>query len=932
MLILFTGLLFRTHDLHRIPPGLDGDEMFNAWDAQRVWDGELKVYFPANYGREPIHIYLIALSTRLLGVGAWQIRLPFALCGVIGLALTWALAQRLFGLRVAALATALMAVSLWPVFHYRVALRAGLQPVCQVAAVYALLRAMDEQSRRWAVVGGVFVGLTFYTYTAGRIFPLVLLLWMPILYLLSHRYPAAFSRLPTLRLWTWAALTAALIVLPLGAFALQHPDIFNQRVVALDYEMKQLRAGNLDFLWRSIQRTAGMFFHRGDWEWRYNLPGRPVFDLVSGALFYLGLVVALFRLRKPAYSLLLIWLPVMLIPTVLSIGTPSFMRSLGALTPIYLLPAIGADFILDLLERRPRLSRLAPLIYVGFSVGLILLGADTWRDYFIVWPRSPQVSEIYEADLAAAARYLNDYTPSDTPVWVSSNYPGDLSRVLLDLQSAYPGPVRWFNGNRVTVWPSRRFERDILLIFTQSSPPSSKAAALLTDYSIYQEQNAAGQFHLWVYRIPGDVLSQSPWQPENPVNGRFAWNRELLGYDAPAEIQRGSTVTVTVYWRVPPEVRHDTEDLPYSYVCLQDRAAGRCLGDRSSNYQVYPVWDWSEGDVVAERYKVTAPVYILPQTTHFHVGMYTSVGEISFSSEEQTGVPLLLGPVEVVGSASTDPLWKTDTPVFNEELALIQYRAATGDRSPGSPLPVEIRWQAIHSLVIDYTVRLALQDTAGKSFASLTELLGAEKHPSSRWIDGEPVHTFHTLRIPADIPSGDYEFNLEVMDADGRVVGTPITLGVVSVSGRPRDFDPPEPQHVLTANFGNAIQLVGFDLHNVNITGDGQFEVTLYWQSLDVVSEDYKVFVHLYHPFIEGGLPGQHDGPPGNGAFPTSSWLPGEYITDRHHVPIEPNADPGPSRIGVGLYHSETGARLPVTVDGVPQPNDVLIISEVAIQ
>jgi hypothetical protein len=108
--------------------------------------------------------------------------------------------------------------------------------------------------------------------------------------------------------------------------------------------------------------------------------------------------------------------------------------------------------------------------------------------------------------------------------------------------------------------------------------------------------------------------------------------------------------------------------------------------------------------------------------------------------------------------------------------------------------------------------------------------------------------------------------------------------------------------------------------------------VVLYWQALDAVGEDYKVFVHLYHPTIPGGLPGQHDSPPGNGAFPTSSWLPGEVVTDSHLVPIEPGADPGISGIGVGMYRPVTGQRLPVTVGGQPQPDDVLIITQVEIR
>ena len=54
--------------------------------------------------------------------------------------------------------------------------------------------------------------------------------------------------------------------------------------------------------------------------------------------------------------------------------------------------------------------------------------------------------------------------------------------------------------------------------------------------------------------------------------------------------------------------------------------------------------------------------------------------------------------------------------------------------------------------------------------------------------------------------------------------------------------------------------------------------------------------------------------------------------TGPHLVPIEPSADAGMSKIGVGLYLPATGERLPVVVDGRLQPDDVLILVEIEIE
>jgi len=108
------------------------DEAANGLSALSILAGARPIYLTGNFGREPLLIYLIALMTRLLGMGAWAMRLASVLCGMVGLTFTWLLARRLFNFRIATLTTALTAVSLWPIFLNRIALRAGLLPRPQV--------------------------------------------------------------------------------------------------------------------------------------------------------------------------------------------------------------------------------------------------------------------------------------------------------------------------------------------------------------------------------------------------------------------------------------------------------------------------------------------------------------------------------------------------------------------------------------------------------------------------------------------------------------------------------------------------------------------------------------------------------------------------------------------------------------------------------
>jgi hypothetical protein len=86
--------------------------------------------------------------------------------------------------------------------------------------------------------------------------------------------------------------------------------------------------------------------------------------------------------------------------------------------------------------------------------------------------------------------------------------------------------------------------------------------------------------------------------------------------------------------------------------------------------------------------------------------------------------------------------------------------------------------------------------------------------------------------------------------------------------------------------------------------------LTLTWQAMQPIAEDYTVFVHVLTSGDEKAA--QRDSYPCDGECPTRSWLPGEIIVDRHELTLAPEAPPGPYRLAVGLYLLHTGERAAV--------------------
>jgi hypothetical protein len=80
-----------------------------------------------------------------------------------------------------------------------------------------------------------------------------------------------------------------------------------------------------------------------------------------------------------------------------------------------------------------------------------------------------------------------------------------------------------------------------------------------------------------------------------------------------------------------------------------------------------------------------------------------------------------------------------------------------------------------------------------------------------------------------------------------------------------------------------------------------------------------------------GGRVAQGDGPPVNGRYPSSAWLPGQIVVDNHRIPLPAGINPADLRVAVGLYVPGDGARLQVTdARRVREPDDQIVLAPAA--
>jgi len=109
-------------------------------------------------------------------------------------------------------------------------------------------------------------------------------------------------------------------------------------------------------------------------------------------------------------------------------------------------------------------------------------------------------------------------------------------------------------------------------------------------------------------------------------------------------------------------------------------------------------------------------------------------------------------------------------------------------------------------------------------------------------------------------------------------------------------------------NEANAVQIMLLDAEVTPPTAiTSTLALTLTWQAVEPVTEDYTVFVHVLTE--DETKAGQLDSRPCSGDCATDTWQPGEIVVDRYEIELSPDAPSGPYRLAVGLYVLDTGDR-----------------------
>lgn len=616
-LITALAAALRLVAIDSLPPGLYRDEAFNGLDALGVLGGRFPLFFEANNGREPLFIYLAATAVGILGRTPAALRLVSALVGTLTVPATYAMARAWFDRRTAVLAALLCATTIWTVNLSRVAFRAVLLPPLTAASLALLWIGLTRRRPAHLVWAGTLLGLTFYTYLAARMVPVAVAL-IAVYALAWHRrtlWPAG---------WGLVALFAALVAAPLVAYLLVQDGDLLRRAGQVSILNPAISGGDpWGTLARHAWRTALGFVARGDFIPRHNVPLRPVFAPPAALAFVAGLGIALWRARRsPAHGAALIWLGVMLLPTILAEDAPHMLRASGVLPVLFVFPALGLATLWCAIAGRGR-AALATLAVAALVVG----GAAADLYAYSRHVRGEAAYYQFETGATELAAEINRFIGAG---WDGGGLAAP-PREPQEGRRVYLAPRLWES------WPSLRY---------LCAP--SEALRVLPDA---QEPGATDQVMvaLWPYEDAGDVLALLPaervvrvregahergdleaesrmlyvtWQtaPKStaPYNINVRWEQgiSLTGYRL--DDARPGTLVVDLHWQA--EAPTAESYTVFTHALCGETAIGQHDGPPATGR--YTTDRWRPGDIIEDRHVIPLSAPYNRAACRVSVGLY----------------------------------------------------------------------------------------------------------------------------------------------------------------------------------------------------------------------------------------------------------------------------------------------------------------------
>lgn len=445
---------FRVVHLKEVPPEMTSDHAEKLQDVEDILRGLTPVFFTRNTGREAFQFYLTALviKTFQTGVSFLSLKIGTVAAGLAILPFIFLTGKELGNRRAGLLAMFLAGIAYWPNVISRVGLRFSLYPLFVAPALYYFLRGLRTKNRNDLIWSGIALGMGLHGYSPFRIVPLLIVVGI-VLYVISIKDKQK-------KLFGIAGLVIIVIIsfavfLPLFRYSMDNPDVFYYRALTRVGTLERPLPGSAVAIFFSNLWNAMLMFGFNDGDtWLHSIPLRPALDMVSAALFYVGMILLLVRYilkRKWQDMFLILSIPILMLPSILSLAfpieNPALNRTAGALVPTFIIIGLALDGFLSGVEKS--LPTLPKKVLSGGLVAVLLVISMS-QNYNLVFKTYLEQYVVSAGNTTEIGEVLRDFAESvgtqDT-VWIVG-YPNWIDTRLPAIVAGYP--IRDY-----AIWPEQ---------------------------------------------------------------------------------------------------------------------------------------------------------------------------------------------------------------------------------------------------------------------------------------------------------------------------------------------------------------------------------------------------------------------------------------------------------------------------------------------
>ncbi|HLA86405.1 MAG TPA: glycosyltransferase family 39 protein [Anaerolineales bacterium] len=435
--VLGLSIFFRLYKIDVLPVEPFSDHAEKILDVYDITQGKTSIFFERNTGREAFQMYWTLLIANVFGTGLsfFSLKLGTALLGILTLPYIYLLGKEFGNQRAGLFALFLFGIAYWPNVISRIGLRFPLYALFAAPTLLYLIRGLRTRNRNDFLLSGIFLGFGLHGYSPFRVVPLLVLTAI-VIFILHTK--SKETRQQAVWWFIIIVVVSLFMFLPLFRYWLEHPAMFGYRAFSRLSGVEAELPGPAWQIFLSNLYNGLLMFNWDNGEiWVNSIPHRPALDVVTGALFVLGvvlLVVRYIRQRDWRDLFLLVSIPMLIMPSVLSLAfpgeNPALNRAGGAAVAAILVSALALEGLVAGFGA----ARSGKRAFVAYSLTGLLFVASAYNNYDLVFNKFDTNFRLGAWNTSEMGQVISQfrgkYGQTDTvwivpfPHWVDTRLPG----------------------------------------------------------------------------------------------------------------------------------------------------------------------------------------------------------------------------------------------------------------------------------------------------------------------------------------------------------------------------------------------------------------------------------------------------------------------------------------------------------------------------